>query len=138
MAAPRRDEDNIYDGFRKRNTNSVTAKLALTPNRDHDIVLEATTARQKIQNTLGKTVAPLAPGERCPRTGCPASSETDYRSNKWALSHTGRWGWGVSDSYVQQEEFDNRSRQMKIKNLDLQTSWTCRWVRTRSRWAAAT
>ena len=45
MAAPRRDEDNIYDGFRKRNTNSVTAKLALTPNRDHDIVLEATTAR---------------------------------------------------------------------------------------------
>ena len=63
-----RDEDNIYDGFRKRNTNSVTAKLALTPNRDHDIVLEATTARQKIQNTLGKTVAPLAPGERCPRT----------------------------------------------------------------------
>ena len=122
--ATQRDEDNIYDGFRKRNTNSVTAKLALTPNRDHDIVLEATTARQKIQNTLGKTVAPLAPGERCPRTGCPASSETDYRSNKWALSHTGRWGWGVSDSYVQQEEFDNRSRQMKIKNLDLQTSWT--------------
>ena len=85
--ATQRDEDNIYDGFRKRNTNSVTAKLALTPNRDHDIVLEATTARQKIQNTLGKTVAPLAPGERCPRTGCPASSETDYRSNKWALSH---------------------------------------------------
>ncbi|PTN49524.1 hypothetical protein DAI43_22985, partial [Achromobacter xylosoxidans] len=41
-------------------------------------------------------------------------SDTDYRSNKWALSHTGRWGWGVSDSYVQQEEFDNRSRQMKI------------------------
>nr|MBP6707495.1 TonB-dependent receptor [Achromobacter sp.] len=122
--ATQRDEDNIHDGFRKRNTNSVTAKLALTPNRDHDIVLEATTARQKIQNTLGKTVAPLAPGERCPRTGCPASSETDYRSNKWALSHTGRWGWGVSDSYVQQEEFDNRSRQMKIKNLDLQTSWT--------------
>lgn len=25
---------------------------------------------------------------------------------------------------MQQEEFDNRSRQMKIKNLDLQTSWT--------------
>ena len=43
--ATQRDEDNIYDGFRKRNTNSVTAKLALTPNRDHDIVLEATTAR---------------------------------------------------------------------------------------------
>ena len=107
-------------------------------NRDHDIVLEATTARQKIQNTLGKTVAPLAPGERCPRTGCPASSETDYRSNKWALSHTGRWGWGVSDSYVQQEEFDNRSRQMKIRTWTCRPAGPCRWVRTRSRWAAAT
>ncbi len=122
--ATQRDEDNIFDGYRKRNSDSVTAKLALTPNRDHDIVLEATTMRQKLQETLGKTVAPLAPGEACSRNGCPASSETDYRSNKWALSHTGRWGWGVSDSYVQQEEFDNRSRQMKIKNLDLQTSWS--------------
>ncbi|NGT18037.1 ligand-gated channel protein [Achromobacter insolitus] len=122
--ATQRDEDNIVDGFRKRNSESVTAKLALTPNRDHDIVLEATTMRQKLHETLGKTVEPLPPGQACGRNGCPASSDTDYRSNKWALSHTGRWGWGVSDSYVQQEEFDNRSRQMKIKNLDLQTSWT--------------
>ncbi|AVG39920.1 ligand-gated channel protein [Achromobacter insolitus] len=122
--ATQRDEDDIVDGFRKRNSESVTAKLALTPNRDHDIVLEATTMRQKLQETLGKTVEPLPPGQACGRNGCPASSDTDYRSNKWALSHTGRWGWGVSDSYVQQEEFDNRSRQMKIKNLDLQTSWT--------------
>ncbi|QKH38187.1 ligand-gated channel protein [Achromobacter pestifer] len=122
--ATQRDEDDIVDGFRKRNSESVTAKLALTPNRDHDIVLEATTMRQKLHETLGKTVEPLPPGQACGRNGCPASSDTDYRSNKWALSHTGRWGWGVSDSYVQQEEFDNRSRQMKIKNLDIQTSWT--------------
>lgn len=122
--ATQRDEDDVVDGFRKRNSESVTAKLALTPNRDHDIVLEATTMRQKLHETLGKTVEPLPPGQACGRNGCPASSDTDYRSNKWALSHTGRWGWGVSDSYVQQEEFDNRSRQMKIKNLDLQTSWT--------------
>lgn len=122
--ASQRDEDNIVNGFRKRNSDSVTAKLALTPNRDHDIVLEATAMRQKIQETLGKTVAPLAPGVACARTGCPASAQNDYRSNKWALSHTGRWGWAVSDSYVQQEEFDNRSRQMKVKNLNLQSSWT--------------
>ncbi|SAI41963.1 exogenous ferric siderophore receptor [Bordetella ansorpii] len=119
-----RDEDNIYNGFRQRAANTVTAKLALTPTRNHDIVLEATHSRQKYENTLGKTVEPLAPGAACGRTGCPASSETDYRSNKWALSHTGRWGWAVSDSYVQQEEFDNRSRQMKIKNTDMKTSWT--------------
>ncbi len=119
-----RDEDHIAEGFRGRTAQNLTAKLALTPNRDHDIVLEATTARQKYESTLGKTVAPLPEGEACGRTGCPASSETDYRSNKWALSHTGRWGYGVSDSYVQQEEFDNRSRQMKIRNFDLQSMWT--------------
>lgn len=122
--ASQRDEDDIYDGFRQRDANTVTAKLALTPNRNHDIIVEATSSRQKGEETLGKTVEPLAPGVACSGANCPASSETDYRSNKWALSHTGRWGWGVSDSYVQQEEFDNRSRQMKIKNLDLQSTWT--------------
>lgn len=119
-----RDEDHIHSGFRKRDATNLTAKFALTPNRDHDIVLEATTSRQKYASTLGKTVAPLDPGEQCGRSGCPASSETDYRSNKFALSHTGRWGLGVSDSYAQHEEFDNRSRQMKIKNTDLQTTWS--------------
>ncbi|MCC3261981.1 hypothetical protein LLE87_27805, partial [Paenibacillus polymyxa] len=54
--ATQRDEDDIYNGFRKRNAERVTANLALTPNRDHDIVLEATTMRQKFQDTLFKTV----------------------------------------------------------------------------------
>lgn len=118
-----RIEDDIENGFRGRRAENLTAKLALTPSRHHDIVFEATAMRQLRSETVGKTVAPLPPGTACPRTGCPASSETDYRSEKYALSHTGRWGFGVSDSYIQQEEFDNRSRQMKIKNLDLRTSW---------------
>lgn len=119
-----REEDDIAHGLRGRDTRNVTAKLALTPNRHHDIVLEATSMRQNIEETLGRTVAPLPPGASCPRTGCPASSETDYRSEKYALSHTGRWGFATSDSYIQQEEFDNRSRRMKVKNLDMRTSWT--------------
>ncbi|SPS00809.1 TonB-dependent outer membrane iron transport protein (precursor) [Cupriavidus taiwanensis] len=118
-----RVEDDIDYGFRGRRAESLTAKLALTPTRQHDIVFEATGMRQQRSETVGKTVPPLPPGTPCPRTGCPTSSETDYRSEKYALSHTGRWGFGVSDSYIQQEEFDNRSRQMKIKNLDARTSW---------------
>ncbi|MFP3757750.1 TonB-dependent receptor plug domain-containing protein, partial [Cupriavidus sp. SIMBA_020] len=70
--ATQRDEDRIVEGYRKRNATNITAKLALTPNRDHDIVLEATSSRQKYENTLGKTVAPLPPGQACARTGCPA------------------------------------------------------------------
>ena len=32
------------------------------------LLLEATSSRQKYETTLGKTVAPLAPGVACPRT----------------------------------------------------------------------
>jgi len=119
-----RGEDDIVDGFRERDSSNITAKLALTPNRDHDIVLEAGAARQKIASTLGKTVEPLPPGEACGRLGCPESSETDYRSTKLALSHSGRWRFGTSDSYVQREKFDNRSRDMQITNTDLNTTWS--------------
>ena len=121
--ATQRDEDNIYDGFRKRNTNSVTAAGAHAQPRP----------RHRAGGHHGPPEDPEHAGQdrrRWRRASAARARaarprpETDYRSNKWALSHTGRWGWGVSDSYVQQEEFDNRSRQMKIKNLDLQTSWT--------------
>ncbi|VFR52784.1 TonB-dependent receptor; Outer membrane receptor for ferrienterochelin and colicins [plant metagenome] len=108
-----RDEDRIIGGFRDRRATSATAKLALTPTRDHDIVLQATTGRQKREETPGKTLE---------ATG--ALSLNDYREEKYSLSHTGRWGKAVSDSYVQHETFDNRSRQMKIKNFEAQSSWS--------------
>ncbi|MBE8718484.1 ligand-gated channel protein [Cellvibrio polysaccharolyticus] len=119
-----REEDEIFSGYRERKSNNVTAKLAYTPNENHDIEFEAGTSRQRVYSTLGKTVAPLAAGEACGRNGCPASSFTDYQNTKWQLSHTGRFTESISDSYIKYEEFDNLARQMKIRNTDAQSNFT--------------
>ncbi|GGF73170.1 ligand-gated channel protein [Alteromonas lipolytica] len=118
-----REEDNIVDGFRDRDNKNISAKLAFTPNDNHEFVIEATHTMQEIYATLGKTVAELAEGEACGRRGCPESSLTEYDRTNLSLSHTGYWGWATSQSYVKQDEFDNDSRQMFVKNIDTQTMW---------------
>lgn len=118
-----RKEDDIYDGYRKRESFEVGAKLSLTPTENHSFVLEGSSKRQKYNSTLGKTVEPIAPGEPCGRSGCPDSSETDYRGEKVSLTHSGNWGFATSDTYVQQEDFNNKSRDMRIKNTDARTAW---------------
>ena len=118
-----RKEDDIYEGYRKRESFEVGAKLSLTPSENHSFVLEGSTKRQKYNSTLGKTVEPVAPGTACGRFGCPDSSETDYRGEKVSLTHSGNWGFATSDTYVQQEDFNNKSRDMRIKNTDARTAW---------------
>lgn len=118
-----RKEDDIYNGYRKRESFEVGAKLSLTPSENHSFVLEGSTKRQKYNSTLGKTVEPVAPGTACGRFGCPSSSETDYRGEKVSLTHSGNWGFATSDTYVQQEDFNNKSRDMRIKNTDARTAW---------------
>ena len=118
-----RKEDDIYNGYRKRESFEVGAKLSLTPSENHSFVLEGSTKRQKYNSTLGKTVEPVAPGTSCGRFGCPSSSETDYRGEKISLTHSGNWGFATSDTYVQQEDFNNKSRDMRIKNTDARTAW---------------
>lgn len=119
----KREEDQLSNGYRGRQADNLNTRFAFTPNANHDIFLEAGVAHQQYDSTLGKSVAPLAEGEVCPRTGCPASSTTEYETSKFSLSHTGRWNFGMSDSYIKHEIFDNKTRQMKIRNTDLQSSW---------------
>ena len=118
-----RSEDDIYDGYARRNAYEAGAKLSLTPTAGHSFVLEGSSSRQHSKKTLGKTVTPLAPGEACGKNGCPSNSEVDYRGEKLSLTHNGDWGFGTSDSYVQQENYDNKTRSMRIKSLDARTSW---------------
>lgn len=117
-----RKEDDIYSGYRGRKADNLTGRFAFTPTKDHDIILEAGVSNQTFDSTLGKTVKPLEPGESCGRNGCPETSETEYETTKFSLSHTGRWAFGVSDTYIKHEEFDNKSRQMKIRNTDAQST----------------
>ncbi|WP_454727382.1 MULTISPECIES: ligand-gated channel protein [Cupriavidus] len=117
-----RNEDAILNGYRNRKAQNLTARLALTPSRSQDIVLEGNLSQQDYWQNQGMTV-PY--GQSCVRGVCtPNGGKTEYESNRVALSHTGRWGFGVSDSYVQHERFDNRTRDMQIANTVLNTTWT--------------
>lgn len=108
----KRMEDQILNGYRGTENTDVTAKLALTPNKDHDIQLEVSRDRQKNQTSPGKTLASKT-----------ASADQDYREDKTSLSHTGRWGWATSQSYIQLEDSKNLTRDMAFKQWDVQSSW---------------
>jgi outer membrane receptor for ferrienterochelin and colicins len=112
----KRVEDNIFGGFRGSDAQNLSAKLSLTPNKQHDLVLAVTKESQEGIESLGRSVNPLTPRA--------ANSPFDYTSSKWSLSHTGRWGVGVSETYVQQEDYKNYSRDIRIKNTNLQSSLT--------------
>ena len=108
-----RSEDKIEQGYNRHVNRSVTARLALTPNRDHDIVLEAGASTQRYRSTPGKTLA-----------STEEPSDRKFERQHYSLSHTGRWGFGTSNSYIQQEETKNLSREMTIKNTVMNTSWS--------------
>jgi len=111
-----RDEDDILYGYEDRNLRSGTAKLWFTPATDHDFGIEAGKTEQTRRSHMGKT----APTEGC-RGGC-ADSIGDYDREHLALSHTGRWGFGTSDSHVQREVATNHVRDIEIINITAKTS----------------
>lgn len=117
----KRDEDDIYYGYRGSKRGNMTAKLALTPTRDHDIVLEANHTEQRIQQETGKSIDPGCGAYSYPGCALPVDKKVDV--DRLSLSHTGRWAFGTSETYVQQEEYDISSQNIHLKNTDLRTSW---------------
>lgn len=108
-----RGEDEIEQGYNRHTNKGVTAKLSLTPNRDHDIILEGGASRQLYRSTPGYTLAP---------TEDP--SHRTFDRQHYSLTHNGRWSFGTSSSYAQQEETKNVSRDMTITNTTLNSSWS--------------
>ncbi|WP_284337451.1 ligand-gated channel protein [Comamonas sp. NoAH] len=118
----RRIEDKFVGGFNEQDTLSGTAKLSLTPNKDHDIVLEVGRTMQDRISTPGKSAAL----ESCRRGRCTPNSvsENNYDKTLYALSHTGRFALGTTNTYVQQESIDNPGRQMYLKNTEFNSQIT--------------
>jgi len=108
-----REEDRILNGFNDYDNRAVNLKLALTPNKDHDVILELGTARQHFISSPGMTLAPTA-----------ALSDRKFERDNYALQHKGRFGWATSDTYLQREETKNLSRDMTIRNTVFNSSWT--------------
>lgn len=110
--ASRRDEDDIPRGYNDQKTDSATAKLSFTPNESNDLVLEVGKTEQERNSSAG-------------RSGTDSiDSFSDYDRTHYALTHTGRWSMGRTETYIQQERIENPSRQMEVENsvLNSQTS----------------
>jgi outer membrane receptor for ferrienterochelin and colicins len=117
-----REEDRFINGFNRQETTSGTVKLALTPNEDHDLIAEFSRTLQERTSNPGKSTA----AETCSARGCTPNtlSQTKYDRNQYSLTHVGRWGRAVSNTYVQREEIDNPTRDMYLKNTEFNTQWT--------------
>ncbi|SDI99060.1 ligand-gated channel protein [Billgrantia gudaonensis] len=114
--ASERDEDDIINGYEEKSLQSLTARLSLTPGENHDFALEAGRTDQERTSLMGHS----APSEGC-RGGCSDSFSEHYREHA-SLSHTGRWGIGTSESFVQREATKNEARDMKITNTTAKSS----------------
>jgi outer membrane receptor for ferrienterochelin and colicins len=76
------DDVQVTNGFTKADHKDLTARLAFTPNEDHDILLEAGATRLK--NGDGTSVN-------------WATREQENNRDHYSISHQGRWGWATSD-----------------------------------------
>lgn len=108
-----RDEDHFYQGYNRYKNRALTARFALTPNANHDIVLEAGAGRQNYASRPDMTL--------------DASEDASFREferESYSVTHNGRWGNGLlSETYVQREETKNLARDMTITNTMARTAW---------------
>ena len=111
-----REEDRFVDGFDEKNLKNLNARLSFTPTDNQDFTLEAGKTKQQRRSLIGYS----APATGC-RGGC-TDSDNEFTRDLLALSHTGRWDFGTTDSYVQREEAENLSREMKVTNTSAKTA----------------
>ena len=114
--ASSRQEDRFVDGFEEKNLKNLNARLSFTPTDNQDFTLEAGRTKQDRRSLIGYS-AP-ATGRR---GGC-TDSDNEFTREVLALSHTGRWDFGTTDSYVQREEAENLTREMKVTNTSAKTA----------------
>jgi len=114
--ASSRQEDRFVDGFEEKNLKNLNARLSFTPTDNQDFTLEAGRTKQDRRSLIGYS----APATGC-RGGC-TDSDNEFTREVLALSHTGRWDFGTTDSYVQREEAENLTREMKVTNTSAKTA----------------
>lgn len=112
-----REEDDIEYGYEDKDIQSISSKLTYQINDRHSVQLEGGTSAQSRRGNVGLSV---------PTTGCRGGCEdslNEYRRNYVTVSHNGDWdSIGISDTYLQREESENKSREMTITNTTFKSS----------------
>ncbi|MGO1297389.1 MAG: ligand-gated channel protein [Vibrio sp.] len=111
-----RDEDDIEEGFADKQLKNITGKFTYRMNDYHDLTLEAGISEQERASHIGKS----ASSSHC-RGKC-SDSENEYRRDHVALTHHGSWGIGDSKTYIEYEDTNNKSREMRLDNTVFNSS----------------
>lgn len=114
--ASQRDEDNIVNGYEDKSLQSLTARFSFAASENHDFTAEAGITEQERRSLMGRS----APAEGC-RGGC-SDSFNEFTNQHVALTHSGRFDWGTSETYLQRESSENKSRDIEITNTSAKTS----------------
>ncbi|MDX3906452.1 MAG: TonB-dependent receptor [Pigmentiphaga sp.] len=120
----RRGEDEIVYGFNKAENYNLNGRLSLTPNRNHDFVLDFGRSRQNVAYHRGVSV-----------TDTTASTRSVNERENVSFTHTGRWGdWGTSTISLYQEQAHRRNFNLEtnavpadpnvLRNTVLDGKWT--------------
>ncbi|GHB19326.1 iron-regulated outer membrane virulence protein [Salinicola rhizosphaerae] len=104
-----RQEDEFVDGYEDKELLNGTARMTWQATEHQDFVFEAGKTKQERTTTVGKTIEE-AEGN--------ADSTNRYETRRYSLRHEGKWGFGTSTTYVQQETTDNESRDISVENLE--------------------
>ncbi|XQU07987.1 ligand-gated channel protein [Halomonas sp. LY9] len=111
-----RDEDDIEYGYEEKSLQSLTARLSLAASDNHDFTAEAGITEQDRRSLVGRS----GPVDGC-RGGC-TDSIGEYTNTHVAVTHSGRFDWGTSETFVQRERSENQSREIEITNTTAKTS----------------
>lgn len=114
----RRQSDSIIGGTPQRHDSTLSGKLGFRVGADHDFILEGGYYHQKVTTIAGQTVEP--------RDTAPIGTESSQTQDRYvgSLSHSGRWGFADSESYIQYEDAKQKESQKRIKNTVGQSIWT--------------
>jgi outer membrane receptor for ferrienterochelin and colicins len=116
-AATRRGEDRVIGGTPERRDESLAGKLGWNAGPDHSFLAELGYYRQTVTATAGKTVATSAT--------VPTGMENVQAQRRYvgSISHSGRWGFATSESYLQLEDAKSLQDGKRIKNTIAQSIW---------------
>ncbi|MDR6127088.1 outer membrane receptor for ferrienterochelin and colicins [Sphingomonas sp. SORGH_AS802] len=116
-AATRRGEDRVIGGTPERRDESLAGKLGWNAGPDHSFLAELGYYRQTVTATAGKTVATSAT--------VPTGMENVQAQRRYvgSISHSGRWGFVTSESYLQLEDAKSLQDGKRIKNTIAQSIW---------------
>lgn len=113
-----RAEDDVTGGTPERRDQSIAGKVGFSAGPNHDFLLEAGYYDQKVTQTSGRTFVPTA--------AQPEGTQSVQNQKRYvaSVSHTGRWGFATSESYLQHEDADNVTARKRVKNTVGQSIWS--------------